>query len=373
MTAAPPRIVVVLALSCALGCGARTGLLVEDTSVDASIPEAAPDVADVSAIPDGMVTCVPGEFALERFEVDLMLVLDRSSSMEDNIDGSSFPPRKWDDLHDALASTLPAIDSMVNIGAYAFPERFQGTIDHPCSISSSLDLSPGLGQAGDVLALLTNTDPNGGTPTNAAIHLVGDLLVPRVSRARTEVIVLATDGGPDCSAALDPTTCTCVDPSLAVCTTDDCLDNVRTTTTIASYAARGVPTFIIGLDSATLPAERAALSEMAIAGGRPNTASGQPAYYSAEQVSEVNAAFASITRSIAQCALATPSRPSDPSAIEVQIDGVTIPMDPTHMNGWDWNDPSFGQIALFGPACDALANPTAKPVALVSTCADAGR
>jgi len=43
------------------------------------------------------------------------------------------------------------------------------------------------------------------------------------------------------------------------------------------------------------------------------------------------------------------------------------------MNGWDWNDPSFGQIALFGPACDALADPTAKAVALVSTCADAGR
>ena len=373
MTAAPPRIVVALALSCARGCGARTGLLVEDSSVDASIPDAAPDVADVGAVPDGAVTCVPGVFALERFEVDLMLVIDRSNSMEDNIDGSSFPPRKWDDLHDALASTLPAIDSTVNIGAYAFPERFQGTADHPCNISSSLDLAPGLGQAGDVLALFTNTDPNGGTPTNAAIQLVGDLLVPRVSRARTEVIVLATDGGPDCSATLDPTTCTCVDPSLSVCTTNDCLDSVRTTTTIASYAARGVPTFIIGLDSATLPAERAALSEMAIAGGRPNTASGQPTYYSAEQVSEVNAAFASITRSIAQCALATPSRPSDPSAIEVQIDGVTIPMDPTHMNGWDWNDPSFGQIALFGSACDALADPTAKAVALVSTCADAGR
>ena len=184
----------------------------------------------------------------------------------------------------------------------------------------------------------------------------------------TEVMVLATDGGPDCNETLDPMTCLCVDRSVPACVADQCLDDGRTATTIASYAARGVPTYVIGLDSATLPDERTALAEMARAGGRPNTATGQPAYYSAQHADEVNAAFASITRSIAQCALATPSRPSDPGAIEVQIDGVTVPMDPTHTNGWDWSDPSFGQIALFGPTCDRLADPMASPVAIVHTC-----
>ncbi len=141
---------------------------------------------------------------------------------------------------------------------------------------------------------------------------------------------------------------------------------------IASYAARGVPTYVIGLDSQTLPAERMALSEMARAGGRPNTTPGQPAYYQAERVDEVNAAFASIARSIVKCSLATPSRPTDPGAIEVQIDGVTVPRDASHSNGWDWNDPSFGQLALFGAACDRLADPAARAVAIVHSCADAG-
>lgn len=369
-----PRPFVALALSCAVGCGARTGLLVDDARVDASVQDATFDSLDVADIPDGTVTCIPGHFPLERFSVDLMLVIDRSSSMAYNIDGTSLrPPRKWDDLDDALAATLPGIQSTVNIGAYAFPERFQGTLDHPCHIDTTIDLLPGPNQAGDVLAIFTNTDPYGNTPTDAAIQLVGDMLVQRVSRTHTEVMVLATDGGPNCNGALDPTTCSCVDPSAPPCIPDECLDDVRTATTIASYAARGVPTYVIGLDSATLPDERTALSEMARAGGRPNAAPGQPAYYSVQHVDEVSAAFASITRSIAQCALATPSRPSDPNAIEVQIDGVRVPRDPTHENGWDWNDPSFGQIMLFGPACDRLANPAANAEAIVQSCTDAAQ
>jgi hypothetical protein len=373
MTRAPPRVVLALALSCPVGCGARTGLLVGDASVDASIPDASPDVADVPAAPDGMVSCISGQFTLERFSVDLMLVIDRSSSMADNIDGTSQKaPRKWDDLHDALAATLPGIQGIVDVGAYAYPERFQGSVGHLCSIGTAIDVFPALNHAGDVLALFTNTDPWGGTPTDAAIQLVGDLLVPRVSRTHAAVMVLATDGGPNCNGALDPMTCSCVDRSLPACIADECLDDGRTATTIASYAARGVPTYVIGLDSATLPNERAALSELARAGGRPNTTRGQTAYYSAQHVDEVNAAFASITRSIAQCTLATPSRPSDPGAIELRIDGVTVPRDSTHSNGWDWNDPSFGQIALFGPSCDRLSNPMASVVALVHSCADAG-
>jgi hypothetical protein len=369
---APPQLVVALALSCAMGCGARTGLLVDDAPVDASVRDATTAPADAPDVPDGMVTCIPGTFPLERFSIDLMLVIDRSSSMAYNIDGTSHkPPRKWDDLDNALTAALPGIQSTVNIGAYAFPERFQGTFDHPCRIDTTIDVLPGLNQAGDVLALFTNTDPYGNTPTDAAIQLVGDTLVPRISRTHTEVMVLATDGGPNCNGALDPTTCSCVDPDLTTCIADECLDDVSTATTIASYAARGVPTYVIGLDSATQPDERMALSEMARAGGRPNTTPGQPAYYSAKQLDEVNAAFASITRSIAQCTLATPSRPSDPGAIEVQIGGATVPHDPTHTNGWDWNDPSFGQIALFGPACDRLANPGAMAVAIVNGCEDA--
>lgn len=364
---------VAVMLSAPVGCGARTGLPAWGLAGDASAADASPDVLDAALLPEGAVPCTPGRFPLERYAVDMMLIVDRSGSMTYNIDGTSqSPPRKWDDLHDALGATLPAIQTSVNIGAYAFPERFVGTYVHGCTLSSSIDVYPGPNQAGDVLALFTNTDPNGSTPTAAAIQLVGDMLVSRISRTHTEVMVLATDGGPNCNTSLDVSTCPCTAPTPPACSVDQCLDDARTAMVIASYAARGVPTYVIGLDSATQPEERSALSEMAVAGGRPNSVPGQPAYYRAEQVEQVNGAFAAITRSIARCALATPSRPSDPSAIEIQIDGITVPKDASHRNGWDWNDPSFGQIALFGAACDRLANPSASAVAVVHTCSDGG-
>ena len=33
--------------------------------------------------------------------------------------------------------------------------------------------------------------------------------------------------------------------------------------------------------------------------------------------------------------------------------GKSIPRDPTHENGWDWVDQTYGTLAFFGPACQA--------------------
>jgi hypothetical protein len=49
----------------------------------------------------------------------------------------------------------------------------------------------------------------------------------------------------------------------------------------------------------------------------------------------------------------TPSAPTNPNAITIEVNGVTITRDTSRRNGWDWVDQSFGQIALFGEACDA--------------------
>src|SRR5579863_4255501 len=155
-------VAVAAVLSAPAGCGARTGLPVGERAfvVDAAAPlDASPDVIDASELPEGAVPCTPGRFPLQRFSVDMMLLIDRSGSMSYNIDGvSQTLPRKWDDMHDALAATLPAVQTSVNIGAYAFPERYVGTDVHGCAMSSTIDLYPGPNQAGDVLALFTNTD-----------------------------------------------------------------------------------------------------------------------------------------------------------------------------------------------------------------------
>jgi len=104
---APPQLVVALALSCAMGCGARTGLLVDHAPVDASVRDVTTAPADAPDVPDGMVTCIPGTFPLERFSIDLMLVIDRSRSMLTTSMERRSIPAEMDDLDNALTAALP--------------------------------------------------------------------------------------------------------------------------------------------------------------------------------------------------------------------------------------------------------------------------
>ena len=74
---------------------------------------------------------------------------------------------------------------------------------------------------------------------------------------------------------------------------------------------------------------------------------------------ELKSALQSIGDSVAKCTYLTPSAPTDPNAISVEINGVPIKRDPSHTNGWDWVDQAFGALAFFGPACTAASNGTA--------------
>lgn len=353
-----------LLLSVALcACGAKTGLLV---------PE--PDDASVGGPADAPYACTPGTFALVHPQAELVVLLDRSGSMSANIDGGDSAPRKWDDLHGALAATLPDFESQIVLGAMAFPHRFDGTGARPCLIEPALDVEPRPSNARAVLQVLEGTDPWGATPTNDALEFVGSLLANRVSRTKTESIVLATDGGPNCNAKLDARTCACTSREIKLPCHEAsvCLDKDRTVETIAKLARMGVSTFVIGLDSDSLPDERDALQAMAIAGGRPNTKPGAPAYYSVRDPTAVTDAFRTVQKSVVQCRLSLPSRPDDPSALVVQIDGTVVPRDPKHREGWDWASTDFGQLDFFGSACERVGNPGANPMAIVAACGDGG-
>jgi hypothetical protein len=200
---------------------------------------------------------------------------------------------------------------------------------------------------------------------------VGSVLGPRASPDHSVALVVATDGGPNCNAALDVTTCECtfVDPSggtSCLGLPSNCLDDVRATAAVTALADRGIATFVIGLDADAEIAERRALEEMARAGGRPNVAPGEPAYYSARRPEQVTTALETIERSLTRCTLRSPSRPDDPNAISVSLDGAVIARDGSHVNGWDWADASFAQMAFFGAACERVAGSSSDPEVTVA-------
>lgn len=367
-----------------LACGARTGLLVPDVS------EPSDAVADVPVIVDvAPRVCTPGSFVLEPRAAEVLLVIDRSSSMGQSLTGRGGGTSKWELLRSALATTLPTFQDRINVGALFYPESGAATRTAACALSNipSVDVDPSVNTAARLLAVFDASDPGGSTPTAAALLRAYTYFVRHPSRARARYLVLATDGGPNCNAALDPAVCECIGGGggcrggggLGGLTGGNmCLDRVRTRDEIRDIATNpvtAIPTYVIGMADST---ERSAalettLTEMAIAGGRPNhTATGAETYYDVRRDEDLATAFTAVQNAIARCTFVTPSTPTSTNGLSLAVNGVAVPYDPTHANGWDWTDRAYGELALFGPACPSNAASAPTATAIVECHADGG-
>ncbi len=350
-------------------CGAKTGLLVPDvtTREDAAIdaPDA-PDVRDAPDVPDVRV-CVPGRFTLQARAADMLLVIDRSTSMNQSLGAAG---SKWRVLQGALQSTLPRYEDAINVGALFYPEDGAETRTASCSFPNvpTVDIEPAARNASRVLNVFTATGPGGSTPTAAALVRAYTWIVRHPNRLRARYLVLATDGAPDCNGSLNPATCTCVGGGGGGgggrCGSDAnrCLDDVRTISTvrqIAANAALSIPTYVIGIASDADVNFTNTLTAMAVAGGRPNrTAAGEPTFYSVARSEDLPRAFSAIQNAIARCSFVAPTRPADGDYVSITVNGAAIPRDTARVNGWDWTDRAFGELTLFGAACPSDASPS---------------
>ena len=346
-------------------CGSRTGLLVDTT---------APADAAADAPLDGAVPCVPGTFDFQLALTQLMFVIDRSGSMQFDLAGNRNQPRaswRWTILHDALAQTITSFDQQISMGAKFFPERDVNDgadAAEACRTESGVGIPPARGNAQTILSAFT-PDPIGGTPTSEAVRLAAQFLTGNRGVART--IVLATDGAPNCNGDLSSSSCICTsrDPltGLPSCSgrtgAYSCLDDTRTIQTIQGIASgQNIPVYVIGIgnDSTTY---LSTLDAMAVAGGRPRPTT--PRHYSVQSPADLTDALQSIRDTVAKCTYLTPSAPTNPDDILVQINGVTIPRDPSKTNGWDWVDQAYGELALFGTACTQAQAATALPASTI--------
>lgn len=326
-----------------------------DARVDG--PLDAPVDAPIDVI-DEPVACVPGRFTFTMAIPQLMFVLDRSGSMNFELTSNSpaLPGQvsRWGALESALSQTMTPFSSEIAMGARFFPAAGANGFDPILACiqdQPSLAIAPALDNATKILEAFSKTSPVGGTPTATALDFAAQQVSS--SRAVARAMVVATDGAPNCNAALNRNTCTCTSTNSVACTGTangamNCLDDARTVQTIADiFDNEKIPVYIIGIGvtgdfSATLDA-------MAIAGGRPRV--GSPKYYRAETPAEMTAAFTHVRDSVAKCSYITPSSPHDPDAIVVDIDGEPIARDPGHVDGWDWIDQAYGHLQLFGSAC----------------------
>jgi hypothetical protein len=282
----------------------------------------APPPPDLSPVPDLVqipdLTCGAQQFQLERIPPNVMLILDRSGSMGDSIDGTS-ATTKWDDLKAALSQLVNNYDALVRFGVSLF--------------SSDNDCGPGMvasmpadknGMA--VLAKVAAASPGGNTPTAGTLAAV--LASGAVSDAtRQNVVVLATDGLPNCS-------------------------DTDVQSKIAALYAVNVKTYVIGVGTGTA-SDPALLNSWAVAGhtDRP----GATKYYQTNSQADLKAAFDAVAGGLVSCVFKMSAPVPDPNQVYVFDNGTPVANDP--VNGFTY-DASGPTVTLNGAACDALkANP----------------
>ena len=314
-------------------------------SVDAVRIVIATDARAAVDIDDTPATCAPVVSQLQPRPPEALLVVDRSTGMADPVaDGGS----KW------LASTAgvaAATSSMaVGWGMMLFPKP---SADGDCcqmpanDLFPEVEVAPSLDSATAMVAALAGTGATGvGRPLARAIVQAGNYLSLRASGTAKYIVLLAS-GEPTCSS---DGVC-----STSATTTDDA-GAKDAVTHVSSLLTVPVGVVAVGLASSAnslqqTPAQQF-FADLAKLGGMPNTATGQPAYYSAATAGEIGAALSALAAQMQSCAFALPPLAAWRPDVEVALGGVRVTRDTSHQNGWDFGD--YGtSIVLFGKACAA--------------------
>lgn len=338
-------------------CGARTGLQQDAASDDPALGSSGGRAGAGGSAANPPLACVDGTFVLDRAVPAVMLVLDRSRSMD-----ASFGTGKnrWEVLTDALATALPSVDDTMSLGALVFPSS---RVNDACDVPTAADVGLGFGHAQNIVTTMRAAGPGGATPTADALIVAGNALLANRVASTARTMVLATDGGPGCNTSLDRTTCRCIG-NQACNSATRCLDDVRTVDRIASFSAAGVPTYVIGIERAGDTTSSEVLDAMAKAGGRPQTGANH-AYYGASSATELGAALTRIRDQVGACTYLTRSVPDATGSIAVVLEGATLPYDESGRNGWRWASRANGEVVFSNEACAALATARAAPTVTV--------
>jgi hypothetical protein len=301
--------------------------------------------------------CGVQNFMLNRTAIpDLMIVQDRSGSMMADPDGSGgfsstpSPTSKWVQMVTALEQVVASITT-IDWGLLMFPEVGQDNNNFGCTVGMNPDVNIGTGTGPAIKTALDKAVPGGTTPTAAAINSAVAAMTQKGidSDGHPRYILLATDGEPDCStdAAMmdDPVTDT---------------DNA-----VKAAVAAGMHVFVVGIG--TDPTDQMTLTNLANEGMEPNKTPGESAYYQVSSTMDLVNTLNKIAGQIVSCNYALQSAPDHPDLVTIQSDGMDVPHDTTHMNGWDFG-PMNLSIVFYGTACNDLQNGVTQMVQAVYGC-----
>jgi hypothetical protein len=317
-----------LATGCYRSYARRAG---EDASVDS-----APDFS-IDPGTDEFEECHDRIFDVSRGRPDVLILMDRSTSMSD---GGYWTPARL-----AVEDIVTRWGYQIAFGFAVFPSRLcMSGSSFLCTPTTSIDVETTPDSAAAIEDALVGACCCGGTPIAESLDFVGRYY-RGLDDGHAHHLLLVTDGAPNCNPDLDRFTCTCTYTTDLCADALNCLDDLRTVAAASDLWADDVPVHVLGIAEA---AERWSWVMDAIAG-----AGGTGEAVLAEERERIAEAMDGIAGDVAPCRFElAPGEIRDPDAVYFLVDGVAVPHDPTHTDGWDFVN--AWTVDFYGPACDRI-------------------
>jgi hypothetical protein len=290
---------------------------------------------------EGAENCGHQEFQIGQKPADVLLVLDRSSSMTEDL-----VPTKWSMVVPALQQVISATAGSISWGLKVFPLGNEAgecsTAGYPAGVL--VEVAPNNATA--MNGTLGSQEPRGdGTPTGDAVNEAVKYL-QTLQNNDPKYILLATDGEPSCTGT----------------TKDGTAARAAAITAVTNAAAAGFHTFVLGIATSDKYAD--VLNQLADAGLEarprpdPNPVATWNHYYLASTQAELVTVFSTITAVVATCIFPLAKAAPDPNLVNVyvgdRVEANAVPRDTTSTNGWNYVGDDYLTLQLFGSACDRV-------------------
>jgi len=351
-----------LAAALASGCAFQKAdaSLINGPAEDAGVESAGPDLflrsddgATFVSETSTDVFCDAITATPTRLPPDILILLDRSGSMKNDINdqgcGSSGTldcgaTSKWAQMTAAINQAVGSSDTTVRWGLKFFGNGGDNTCD-VASGPAGTAVAPALSTSAAIASAIAATRPATGTPT-ANAETSAAAYLQSLPEPNPKFILLATDGKPTCAGG----------SILAD-------DSAAAIASVASVAASGLKTFVVGIATTGMGAADTTLNQMADMGGEPQT--GATHYYPVASTAELVAAIQTIQVIAAlTCTYDLGGQPPDTNGVKVVVDGTQLDPGP---DTWTFKNDNK-TIVLTGATCTSVMSSTVKQVQIFLPC-----
>lgn len=321
------------------GSGSRVCLGTGECRAEADCPagQTCDTVAGTCTIGGG---CGTSEFVITRLAPNMMILLDRSGSMDNDVDGRT----RWDVAKEAVATVTTRFEGEIRFGLATYSSCAAGG----CSAGSVVvPIGDAVAPINDFLAPLRGRgSPSGASPdylcdsgdpeTSTGPSLMALTSEPTLQDPeRQNAVLLVTDGqesscgGPDGAAG--------------------------------ASALHGLPlpvrTYAVGFSADTSAAQ---LMAIAVAGGTDT-------FHQANDAASLVSALEAIADSVASCDYRVDSPPPDPSMLYVYFNDDPAGVPPSTGDGYSF-DPTSGILSFNGSACAQIRSGAITDIDVVYGC-----